>query len=124
MKRNLIGLLCVLLLSCLLLPWAGAEEEDAPAETAQITRYEAKATVDEHGQAVMTVTVDMTIPSPLTTLDFPIGSGEDGAVAGRDTKRIKTGEGAVLRLTDEAGVSGAQTFAISYTLPRAISDTG
>lgn len=124
MKRNLIGLLCVLLLSCLLLPWAGAEEEDAPAETAQITRYEAKATVDEHGQAVMTVTVDMTIPSPLTNLDFPIGSGEDGAVAGRDTKRIKTGEGAVLRLTDEAGVSGAQTFAISYTLPRVISDTG
>lgn len=118
MKRTIRAVVCALLLCCALLTGALAE-----GETAAIDRYEAKAVVDAHGAVRMTVTVDMTIPTALTRMDFPIGAGEDGAVAGLTVKTVQTEEGTALRLQDEAGISGSRTFVITYTLRRAISDT-
>ena len=117
MKRGIAaGLLCLLL--CLLSLPAAAQAE----ASAVIDRYNAQCVVDAHGRASMTVTVDMTFSQPVETLDFPIGSGTDGAVAGVDTKAVKSEDGTVLRLTSDAGISGTRSFVLTYTLPRVISE--
>ena len=118
MRRLLTALLCLALL-CLFPQAAGTDGDSA----AVIDRYSAQCIVDANGRAVMTVTVDITLSQPVEQLDFPIGSGADGSIAGLDTKAVKTEEGTLLRLTSEAGISGSRTFVISYTLPQAISET-
>ena len=120
MKRRWFGVFCALwMLLLLALPALAADQENTPV----ITRYEAAATVDQYGDAAMTVTVDMTIPTPLTELDFPIGKGSGGAVAGQTVKSVGTDDGTVLRLSSEAGISGERTFVITYTVSRAVAAT-
>lgn len=117
MKRLFAAVLCLLLLCTLVLA------APVPAESAEITSYHAQAVIDENGAMEMSVTIALSIPSPLQQLDFPIGAGVNGAVAGQKVKAVKTDEGTLLRLTSEAGISGERTFVITYTLPRVIADT-
>ncbi len=116
MRRLAAGLLCVLL--CLV---PLALRAAAAGETV-VDRYEADCAVDANGRAVMTVTVDLTIPSPVTELEFPIGAGTDASIAGLDARRVKTDDGAALRVSSEAGISGSRTFVITYTLSRVVSE--
>jgi len=92
----------------------------AAADEIVITEYEARGTVDERGQAAMTVRVKLRLPSAVTQLDFPIGEGVDATLSGGEAKRVKTDAGASLRMKAEAGVSGEPTYVVNYTLKGAI----
>lgn len=94
------------------------------ADETVIHEYRAQCVVDNHGQAKITVSVDMTIPTGMTTLDLPIGSGAGGLVSAMNCKRVRTEEGFALRLRDEAGISGNRTFVFSYSLGQVIRDAG
>lgn len=89
-----------------------------------IHEYRAQCVVDDHGQAKITVSVDMTIPTGAATLDFPIGLGSGGAMSGANCKQVKTEEGYALRLRDESGISGHRTFVFSYSMGQVIKEEG
>lgn len=110
-----------LLLFCLL-SWAVSGT--VLADDAAIHEYRAQCVVDEHGQAKITVSVDLEIPTGTANLDFPIGSGSGGVVSGASCKQVKTEEGSALRLRDEAGISGRRTYVFSYSLGQVIQDAG
>lgn len=116
MRRTAMGL--GLLLACLLalcLPAAAEGQEPV------ITSYKAQCTVDANGQANMTVTVDVSIDEPLTELTLPIGAGVSGSVSGREAKAVSTDEGNALRIEDETGIAGRQTFVLTYAVPKAVA---
>ena len=117
MRKFTIGLLLCALLAFWILPAAAAEDENA------ITAFDARWTVDEHGTATATIQIEMSLPQAVTELDFPIGSGTDGSLSGRETKAVDTEEGTVLRLSVPEGLSGQQSFTLTYTIPHAVADT-
>lgn len=94
------------------------------ADEIVIHEYRAQCVVDNHGQAKITVSVNMTIPTNTATLDFPIGSGAEGVVSGANCKQVRTEEGSVLRLREESGISGSRTFVFSYSMGQVIKDAG
>lgn len=110
-----------LLLFCLLLLLLSGT---VLAEDIIIHEYRAQCVVDNHGQAKMTVSVDMTIPTGSVTLDFPIGSGVEGVVSGTNSKKVRTEEGSVLRVREESGISGRRTFVFNYSMGQVIKDAG
>ena len=83
------------------------------ADDITIHEYRAQCVVDDHGQAKLTVSVDMSIPTGSVNLDFPIGSGSGGVMSGASCKQVKTEEGSALRLREESGISGRRTFVFS-----------
>ncbi len=95
----------------------------ALAEDITIHEYRAQCTIDMEGKAKMTVSVDLTLPSPMQTLDFPIGQGTDGVVSGMESERIETEDGHALRLRNESGFSGRHTYVFGYDLGQVIEDT-
>ncbi len=88
----------------------------AAADEIVITEYEARATVDERGAAAVTVRVKFRLPSAVTQIDFPIGEGRDATLSGGEAKRVKTDDGAVLRMKADAGITGEPTYVLSYQL--------
>ena len=119
MRRGIRWLPLLALCLVLALPaQAAAETENA------ITAYDAAWTVDEHGDATAVVQVEMSLPQAVTELDFPVGSGSNASLSGRETKAVDTEEGTVLRLSVPEGLSGAQSFTLTYTIPHAVTDTG
>ena len=116
MRKFTMGLLLCALLAFWILPAAAAEDENV------ITAYDARWTVDEHGTAAATIQIEMTLPQAVTELDFPIGAGTDGSLSGRETKAVDTDEGTVLRLSVPEGLSGQQSFTLTYTIPHAVAD--
>lgn len=117
MRRGIGVLLLLALVLCLALPAAAADEENV------ISSYDARWTVDEHGNASATIQIEMNLPQAVQELDFPIGSGSGGSLSGRETKAVDTEEGTVLRLSVPEGLSGTQSFTLSYTVPHAVADT-
>ncbi len=94
------------------------------ADDITIHEYRAQCVVDDHGQAKLTVSVDMSIPTGSVNLDFPIGSGSGGVMSGASCKQVKTEEGSALRLREESGISGRRTFVFSYSMGQVIQDAG
>ncbi len=125
MKKTAVGLLLALLcLLALCLPAAAAAadgEAGAGGQEPVIEKYAAQCTVDAAGQAAMKVTVDVTFPEAATEVDLPIGAGISGSVAGMEAETVSTDEGSALRIASEAGITGHQTFVITYTVPGAVS---
>ncbi len=119
-------LLCWLLLVCICAAGASAAAADGGEETpadAVINRLEARWVVDDRGGASATVTLDVTFSTAVTEMEFPIGSGRGGSLAGRDTRTVDTDDGRALRLTAEAGLTGQQSFTLTYDLDGVITET-
>ena len=118
MRRGIRWLPLLALCLVLALPaQAAAETENA------ITAYDATWTVDEHGDATAVVQVEMSLPQAVTELDFPVGRGTDASLSGRETTSVDTDEGTVLRLSVSEGLSGQQTFTLTYTVAHAVAET-
>ena len=81
MRKWITGLLLCALMLVLVLPAAAADENI-------ITSYDARWTVNEHGTASAVIQIEMSLPQAVTELDFPIGSGTDGTLSGRETKAV------------------------------------
>jgi len=106
MRRFLMALLCCLLLA------AGVR---AAGEDITVTSYQAEAKAASDGLVQMTVTVQMTIPTPVSQLDLPV-EGSGASVSGYSSERASGENGDYLRLTFDKPISGANTFVLSYTL--------
>jgi len=115
MKRFLTALLCCLLLCCAVRAAGG---------DASIDSYRAEAAAAADGSVKMTVTVQMTLPTAVSSLDLPIGSGANASVSGHSAKRVSGDGGPCLRLTFSSPVSGTNTFVLTYTIKSAFTDSG
>ena len=94
------------------------------AKTATITNFNAQWTVDAKGRATANIRVDMNLPSSVTQLDFPIGNGVDAKLGGYDKlETVNITDGKALRLVADPGLTGVQTFTLSYVVENAIKVT-
>lgn len=95
----------------------------AAAKTATITNFNAQWVVDANGRATATIRVDMNLPTTVEQLDFPIGNGTSAALGSHEVKTEETDDGKVLRLKPEGGLTGVQTFTLTYAVENVIKTT-
>lgn len=105
MRRILITIICLLLLSAAVL-----------AADAQITALDTKCTVSKDGSIEVTATAEVTFSAPTESLLFPLGKeAGDITVQGRTYQEEIIDGVTCLRITGT--FSGEQSFVCSYTLP-------
>jgi hypothetical protein len=119
MKRILTALLCCLLLCCAV----NAAGNSTAGNSAAIDAYRAEAAAAADGSVKMTVTVQITFPAAVSSVDLPIGGGSDAAVSGYSAKRVSGDGGPCLRVTFPSPVSGKYTFVLTYTLASAFTQS-
>ena len=105
MKRFLLAVLCLVLLAA---PVGAMEPGNA---------MEVRAVVGEDGSCQMTVELTLQLDGKAEQLVLPVGSGARDAVVNGAAMEVRRLDGIYgLILDSSAGLRGAQTFTITYTL--------
>lgn len=114
MRRILIALLCVLLLT-----------GTALAAEATVTAYDTEVTVQTDGSADVKATMTLHITGTLDELLIPLGKDASACSLGGEEFTKKTVDGVVCLLVQStAGLSGDRSFTVTYTLPSGVSQSG
>lgn len=113
MRRMLILIFCLFAL-------AGA----AWAADAEITALNTDVTVNEDGTAQVTMTSEVEFSAAVQNFQIPLGAGaKDIVLSGWAYKKTTVDGVTCLKLSNEAGFSGRQSFSCTYTLPCGVTET-
>ena len=94
------------------------------AADAEISAMHAQAEVYEDGSCKITVSADVNFSTAPKTFLLPLGADADEIVlAGWSYDEVEINGVTCLRLTNEAGFTGKQTFSCSYVLPCGVTET-
>lgn len=114
MRRILIGLFCLMLLS------VGARAADA-----EITALNAGVKVRADGSCEVTVTADVTFSMAKNEFLFPLGAdADDISLTGWSYEETEVDGINCLRISNSADFSGPQRFTCTYTLPCGVTNAG
>lgn len=107
------------IIACLLL-LAGT----AFAADAELTSLTTDVVVNDDGSAQVTVTAEASFSAPVQSVRIPLGAGAKNIVLSGWAYRETTVDGVTcLVVTNDAGFTGKQTFACTYTLPSSVTET-
>ena len=94
------------------------------AADAEISSLTTDVTVNDDGSAQVTVTAETVFSAPVQSVRIPLGAGAKNIVLSGWAYRKTTVDGVTcLVVTNDAGFSGKQTFACTYTLPSSVTES-
>lgn len=92
------------------------------AADAEITSVSTDAVVNQNGTVQVTLNAEIEFSAAVRTIQIPLGAGaKDIVLSGWAYQKTDVGGVTCLTVTNEAGFTGRQSFACTYTLPCAVT---